>query len=131
MKTTVDPSSRLVSLNFSNFINSETVVAIHTKASPWARRFLGETNWNDKRGSLKNTTRLSSKPTLSAFRSLVADVKTVLNDRPFNPSNVVSDGESLSPAHIMYGRRLNTLHYNEVINMTRNSIQHMVNVPTS
>jgi hypothetical protein len=45
----------------------------------------------------------------------------VLNDRPFNPSNVVSDGKYLSPAHLMYGRLLNTLHYNEVINMTRNS----------
>ena len=52
-----------------------------------------------------------SKPTLSAFRALVADAEAVLNDRPLeNPSSVVSDGESLSPAHLMYGRRLNVLH---------------------
>lgn len=58
-----------------------------------------------------------SKPTLSAFRALVADAETVLNDRPLeNPSSIVSDGESVSPAHLMYGRRLNTLPYNEEIN---------------
>ena len=52
-----------------------------------------------------------SKPTLSAFRALVADAEVALNDRPLeNPSSVVSDGESLSPAHLMYGRRLNVLH---------------------
>ena len=57
-----------------------------------------------------------SKPTLSAFRALVADAEAVLNDRPLeNPSSVVSDGESLSPAHLMYGRRLNVLHYNKEI----------------
>jgi hypothetical protein len=57
-----------------------------------------------------------TKPTLSAFRALVADTETVLNDRPLeSPSSVVSDGESLSPAHLMYGRRLKTLHYNEEI----------------
>jgi hypothetical protein len=57
-----------------------------------------------------------SKPTHSAFRALVADAEAVLNDRPLeNPSSVVSDGESLSPAHLMYGRRLNVLHYNKEI----------------
>jgi hypothetical protein len=57
-----------------------------------------------------------TKPTLNAFRALVADAETVLNDRPLeNPSSVVSDGESPSPAHLMYGRSLNTLHYNEEI----------------
>jgi hypothetical protein len=57
-----------------------------------------------------------TKPTLSAFRALVADTETVLNDRPLeSPSSVVSDGESFSPANLMYGRRLKTLHYNEEI----------------
>jgi hypothetical protein len=52
-----------------------------------------------------------TKPTFSAFRALVAEAEIVLNDRLLkNPSSVVSDRESLSPAHLMYGRRLNTLH---------------------
>ena len=66
----------------------------------------------------------SSKSTLSVFGSLVADAETVLNDRPLYL-------EFLSPAHLIYGRPLNTLHYNEVINMTRNPNQHIVNIPTS
>ena len=58
-----------------------------------------------------------TKPTLSAFRALVADAEVVLNDRPLeSPSNSVDDEESLSPAHLMYGRRLNTLPYNEETN---------------
>jgi hypothetical protein len=58
-----------------------------------------------------------TKPTLSAFLALVADAEVVLNDRPLeNPSSSVGDEESLSPAHLMYGRRLNTLPYSEETN---------------
>jgi hypothetical protein len=58
-----------------------------------------------------------TKPTLSAFRALVADAEVVLNDRPLeNPSSSVGDEESLSPSHLMYGRRINTLPYNEEAN---------------
>ncbi|XP_045023635.1 uncharacterized protein LOC123468017 [Daphnia magna] len=58
-----------------------------------------------------------TKPTLSAFRALVADAEVVLNDRPLeNPSSSIGDVESLSPAHLMYGRRLNTLPYSEETN---------------
>ncbi|KAI9558404.1 hypothetical protein GHT06_015184 [Daphnia sinensis] len=49
-----------------------------------------------------------------AFRALIADAELVLNDRPLEePSSYVEDEESLCPAHLMYGRRLNTLPYNE------------------
>ncbi|KAI9557147.1 hypothetical protein GHT06_016954 [Daphnia sinensis] len=55
-----------------------------------------------------------SKPTLNAFRALVADAEVVLNDRSLEePSNHVGDVEPLCPAHLMYGRHLNTLPCNE------------------
>ncbi|XP_045025116.1 uncharacterized protein LOC123469835 [Daphnia magna] len=55
-----------------------------------------------------------SKPTFNAFRALVADAEFILNDRPLEESSSqVGDEESLCPAHLMYGRRLNTLPYNE------------------
>lgn len=51
------------------------------------------------------------KSTLSSFRALVAEAETVLNDRPLeDPSNYVEEEESLCPAHLTYGRRLNTFH---------------------
>jgi hypothetical protein len=84
------------------------------KRAPWYGGF-----WERLVGMIKEA--LSkilgrTKPTFSAFRALVADAEIVLNDRPLeSPSSVVSDGESLSPAHLMYGRRLNTLHYNTEI----------------
>lgn len=54
-----------------------------------------------------------TKPTLSAFRAIVADAEVALNDCPLeNPSSIVNDEEFLSSAHLMYGR-INTLPYNK------------------
>jgi hypothetical protein len=59
-----------------------------------------------------------TEPTLIAIRAIVADAEVVLNDRPLeSPSSSVNEEEFLSPAHLMYGRRLNMLPYNEMAAM--------------
>ncbi|KZS08197.1 Uncharacterized protein APZ42_027900 [Daphnia magna] len=58
--------------------------------------------------------RAPCKPTFNAYQALVADAEVVMNECPLQePSSHVGDQESLCPAHLMYGRRLNTLPYNE------------------
>ena len=51
-----------------------------------------------------------SQPTLCEFRALVVEVEAVLNDRPLEiPSSNLHDGESLTPSHLLYGRRITSV----------------------
>ena len=89
-------------------------MAINSQKGTVVRWLWGETDWLGKRCAFKNP---RTHQTYSQLRALVADAEVVLNDRPLeNLSSSISDEESLSPAHLMYGRRINTLPYNEEAN---------------
>lgn len=74
------------------------------KRAPWYGGY-----WERMVGIAKNSLKKMlgrSKPTLAEFRALIAETEAVLNDRPLEePSSNFQDGESLTPSHLLYGKR--------------------------
>ncbi|XP_057377031.1 uncharacterized protein LOC130698388 [Daphnia carinata] len=55
-----------------------------------------------------------TKPTLNEFRALIAEAEAVLNDRPLQDyPTTIEAKDILTPSHLMYGRRITTLPFNE------------------
>ena len=78
------------------------------KRAPWYGGF-----WERLIGLTKNTLKKvlgRASVNLTTLQTLVAEIEAILNDRPLtHVSSDVTDEEPLTPAHLLYGRRITTL----------------------
>ena len=73
------------------------------------RRILGTFDWIDQ-GSTQEGTWTNLCYSIPSLQTIIVEVEAILNDRPITyiPSDV-SDPEPLTPAHLLYGRRITSL----------------------
>ena len=66
---------------------------------------MGASDWIDQGGTQEGTF-----ATLPSLQTIIVEVEAILNDRPITyiPSDV-NDPEPLTPAHLLYGRRITSL----------------------
>ena len=56
-----------------------------------------------------------SQITMETLRTIVTEIETILNDRPLTyPSSDIRDYEPLTPAHLLYGRKITSLPYPQI-----------------
>ncbi len=69
---------------------------------------LGMVNWHDENSHQEGRTTIN----LVALQTLITGVEVVLNDRPLTyVTSDVTEVEPLTPAHMLYGRRITSLLY--------------------
>lgn len=53
--------------------------------------------------------------TMETLQTLITEIECVLNDRPLTyPSSDIKDSEVLTPAHLLYGRKITTVPYPQI-----------------
>ena len=86
---------------------------IHTKASTLVWRVLGETYWDDENGTQEGTRQ--GTHTLVMLETMIVEIEAFLNDCPLTyVSSDIQDSEPLTPAHLLYGRKIVTLPYEHI-----------------
>ena len=85
-------------------------MAIHSQAGPWYGDF-----WERLIGLTKSTLKKVLGRTfvsLIGLQTVIVEIEAVLNDRPLTYiSSDIDDPEPLTPAHLLYGRRIISLPY--------------------
>lgn len=83
------------------------------KRAPWYGGF-----WERLIGLTKSTIKKvlgRASVNLSTLQTIIVEVEAVLNDRPLTyVSSDINDAEALTPAHLLYGRRITTLPHESV-----------------
>ena len=81
-------------------------------AAPWQGGFYERLIGVTKSALMKAIGR--TKMTFEELRTLVAEVEAIVNDRPLTKvSSNVNEKDALTPSHLMYGRRLTILPYDQ------------------
>ena len=82
------------------------------KRAPWYGGF-----WERLIGLTKTSLKKvlgSSQVDMETLQTVVTEIENILNNRPITyPSSDINDLEALTPAHILYGRRISTLPYTQ------------------
>ena len=81
------------------------------------QRFLGESNSINKNNTEKDSRKCEN------YHGNSSNCHCILNDRPLTyPSSDIKDSEALTPAHLLYGRKMTTVPYPQIDVDTTNFI---------